>query len=99
MATQDETDRLRAALLRALYEAAGGATRRSIALSDLAESLNVAMADAEAAGQFLVDRRLAKWETFGPTISITPTGVDQVERWNREREKDLPPRRLLQRQS
>lgn len=87
MATQEETDQLRAKVLRALYEATGGETGERVEIERLAEASGITNELAERTADYLVQRRLAEWRTFGPTIGITVRGADQVERWNRERER------------
>lgn len=70
-------DRLR--VLHGVYGATNGSRSMLVEQSDIVQELALTEDDAEDAIEYLVEEGLLKYETAGPTVSITHEGVRQVE--------------------
>jgi TIR domain len=70
---------LRQRFLELLYEASGGDTTGAIQMGEIAAQLGLGEQETEQIVQWLVDRDLVRWFSFGGNISITPAGVDAAE--------------------
>jgi TIR domain len=78
----DEIERLRPLrqqFLRLLYKASGGSTTDAIQMREIGAELGLDEEETERIVQWLVDRGLVRWFSFGGNISITPAGVDAAE--------------------
>jgi hypothetical protein len=62
-----------------LYDASGGNTTGGIQMQEIGAELDLAEDETQQIVQWLVDRGLVRWFSFGGNISITPAGVDSAE--------------------
>jgi hypothetical protein len=70
---------LRQRFLKLLYEASGGDTTGAIQMREIGAELGLEDQETDRIVQWLVDRGLVRWFSFGGNISITPEGVDAAE--------------------
>lgn len=92
MPTQESTDASRAAFLRLLYEKTEGNSMTGRArYADVGRELGLTDDETTAIAMFLKERGLGTFPAMGGSYAITPSGVDQVETWNRERESQPQP--------
>jgi hypothetical protein len=70
---------LRQQFVKLLYEASGGNTTGGIQMQEIGAELDLGEEETQQIVQWLVDRGLVRWFSFGGNISITPAGVDSAE--------------------
>jgi len=90
MSTFEEKQAQRFRLMNVMYKLTDGDTSIALHLSKVAAAVGLPEPEADLIAQYLVDRGLLKFVTFGPTLSITPRGVDEVERAHAQPKQPTP---------
>jgi hypothetical protein len=84
-------DRLRDAFIVALYDETGGNPRARMDFRSIGSQIGLEdEQELEITARWLSDHGLAEWRGMGGIISITPLGVDVVEKARREEAFESP---------
>jgi hypothetical protein len=88
-----ERDRRRWLFLRYLYDDAqrvGANQRQSVPSEEVGAALGIAADERSRVEDYLKDKRLIEFTSFGPHLGITHYGIDYVERAIREPDRPSP---------
>lgn len=91
MANELSGNALRFTFLETVYEVTGGDPMEMIHLDQICERIGMDRGRSELAMRWLVDEKLLKYATFGPTLSIEHQGVRIVEAAREHPDQAIPP--------
>lgn len=93
MTSVEDRDRLRTAVLWALYDATEGVPQlRDVDYRSLGPTVGAVDPELTNAVHWLIDHGLAEWTALGGSLGITRRGSDQVEEWERKGQRPTPAR-------
>jgi len=91
MANELSGNALRFTFLESVYEATGGDPLEMVHLDRICKQIGMDRKNSELAMRWLVDAKLLKYATHGPTLSIKHAGVRVVEEARERRDRAIPP--------